>query len=123
MATQVPSGLTTKLAAASYASGQYRACVLDSNGQAAVPAAGARVYGIVQNKPTIGQAAAIACRGKAKWEASAAIAAGANVSTANDGRARTAVTGDVIAGIAENAAAGAGIYIEVNLDASRGSVV
>lgn len=48
-------------------------------------------------------------------EASAAIAAGASVSSAADGRAKTAQTGDVAIGFAIEAAAAAGDIIAVHL--------
>jgi hypothetical protein len=121
MAVYSPGKMLTKITAASFASGQYRACVLNSSGLAAVPANGAAIYGVVQNDPLSGEAATIMTDGVTKWEAGAAIAAGANVTTENDGRCITAVAGDVICGIAETPAGAAGVYISVKLD--RGTLM
>jgi hypothetical protein len=121
MAVSNPGKVVSKITAASFAAGQYRACVLNSSGLAAVPANGAAIYGVVQNDPLSGESAAIMLDGETKWEAGAAIAAGANVATENDGRCITAATGDVVAGIALTAAGAAGVYITVKLD--RGGVV
>jgi hypothetical protein len=116
MAYEVPGRVVSKITAASFASGQYRACVLNSSGLAAVPANGAAIYGVVQNDPASGESAAVMIDGVTKWEAGAAIAAGANVATENDGRCITAAAGDVVCGIAEVAAGAAGVYIAVKLD-------
>jgi hypothetical protein len=46
-------------------------------------------------------------------EASAAISAGADVTTGADGRAETSASGDVVAGVAVEAASGAGHVIAI----------
>lgn len=115
MAYEVPGRTVTKLAAADLSASQYRFVVLNGSGRAAVPAAGARAFGVLQNAPASGAAATIMEEGISKVAAAAAIAAGALVATAADGRAVTAVTGNVVLGLAQTAAGGAGELIAVQL--------
>ena len=115
MAYEVPGRTVTKLAAADLRSHQYRFMVLNSSGRAAVPGAGNRVFGVLQNAPNSGEAATIMEEGISKVVASAAIAAGAAVATTNDGRAVTAATGNNVAGQAQTAAGGAGEIIAVQI--------
>lgn len=105
----------TLIAGVSYASGQYRACAINSSGLAVLPSAGGRIAGIVQNKPASGAAARVAKSGISKMEASAAIAAGAKVMVAADGRGLTATSTNMVIGTALEAAGAAGVYFPIEL--------
>lgn len=115
MAYEVPGRQVTKLAAADLRTSQYRFVVLNGSGRAALPALGARAVGVLQNMPNNGEAATIMEEGISKVVAAAAIAAGANVTTAADGRAAVPAVGNAILGIAQTAAGGAGEIISVQL--------
>lgn len=75
--------------------------------------ADATVIGVSMNETKIGEVLEIA-DGIVLVEASAAIAAGSNVSVAVDGKAKVAAAGEVV-GIAITAATGAGIPVAVKL--------
>ena len=106
----------SKIASSDYSTKQYFACVLDSNGQAALPGgAGADIYGIVQEKPAVGRVTGVAFAGATKWVAGASIAAGATVMTDSQGRCVTATSTNFGVGKAEIASTGAGVIITVNL--------
>lgn len=120
MTYEIPGQRVTVLAAADFRSGQYRACTLNSSGQAAVPSAGAKIFGIVQNKPNTGEAATVVISGISKMEAGGVVAAGADVTTDASGRGVTAATGNTIAGNAVEAAGASGVYFPVRID--RGAI-
>lgn len=85
-----------------------------------VTAIGDMVAGVVQHDVTAaeitkGKGASIAVEGDTLMEASAAIAIGARVSIAADGRAKTAALGERVVGHCVEAAAGAGEYARVHL--------
>lgn len=121
MAYEIPGKKITVMMAASYAAGQYRATTLNSSGLGAVPAAGAKIIGIVQNKPADADAGEIMTSGISKMEAGAAIAAGADVAVDSSGRGVTAVAGDEVIGQAMEAAGASGVIFPLDLD--RGGVV
>jgi len=114
MAYEIPGFSFTLPAAADLSALQFRAVNVDATGKAALPAALGRIIGVLQNKPTLNQAATIVCSGISKVTAGAAIAAGANVEVDALGRVITRATG-IPAGIALEAASGAGIVIAVYL--------
>jgi hypothetical protein len=95
----------------------FAAC--DANGQAALCGNGAQSAGVVQNKPSVGQPAALRPLGVSKVTAGAAVAKGALVGSDATGRAKPAVlgaaTGTYIAGIALDDATAAGQVISVLL--------
>jgi hypothetical protein len=78
--------------------------------------AGERVVGILQNKPTSGVAATIACPGSTtKMVASAAIATGAFITTTNVGTAVTAASTNNVLGVALHAVTAANQLVTVQL--------
>jgi hypothetical protein len=115
MAVEAILQKTSKIAASDYSAKQYFACVLDANGQAALPSSGADVYGVVQDKPAVGRVTAVATAGVTKWVAGAAVAAGALVMTDGAGKCITATSTNYAVGIAEQAASGNNIVISVAL--------
>jgi hypothetical protein len=104
------------VAAADYSAAQHRFVAINSSGKAALCAAGARVDAVLDNNPAADQACSLMGPGSvSKVEASAAIAFGAEVASAADGKAVTAseASGDYVAGVAVTAAAGAGALVSV----------
>jgi hypothetical protein len=86
----------TLVAAADLSAKQYYAVKIDSNGLAALAAAGEPAVGILQNKPTAGQSATIWTFGpRTKAVAGGTIAAGALVASDANGKLVTATTGKV----------------------------
>lgn len=104
-------------AAADLAASQYR--FIKSNGAGKVtPAtvAGEAVLGVLQNDPIADEAATIAIDGSiTKIVAGGVVGVDAQITTDNQGRAVAAATGNLIHGIAQNAAGGAGEIISVLL--------
>lgn len=96
---------------------QFYAMDVNSSGNAVIPTgAGARVIGVLQNKPNAaGLPAGIAIDGITKAVAGAAIAAGALVTVAADGRFVTAATTNFIVGRAMTAAGAANVIFELLL--------
>jgi len=104
------------VAAGDYSAAQHRFVAINSAGKAALCAAGARVDAVLDNNPGADEACTLMGPGSvAKVEASAAIAEGAEVASAADGKAVTAAeaNGDYVAGVALTAAAGAGALCSV----------
>jgi len=99
---------------------QNRFVSIDSTGRAVLTGAGARVDGVVGNKPNTGEPVSMIGYGSvAKVEASAAIALGASVASAANGQAVTATLNAFIAGVCVSAAGAAGELCSVYL-ASHG---
>jgi len=104
-------------AAADLSANQYRFLDVDANGRAAVPTvAGSNGPGIQQNDPAaLDRPTSVAIAGVSKCIAGAAVAAGAKVSTDNQGRGITAVATHHVRGQAFTAASAAGELFEVQL--------
>ena len=117
MAYEIPGTRVTQIAASDYSAGQYRACALDTNEKAVLPTNGGPVFGVVQNKPTVGQAATVMINGITKMEAGATFAVGSKLSVNVDGRCRLAASGENILGVAVQAAQTVGQFVAVDLDA------
>lgn len=97
------------VAAADLTAAQHRFVTIDSNGKAGLTGAAGRIDAVVENNPNTDEPASLMGPGSvAKVEASAAIALGANVSSAANGQARTAVQFDFIAGVCVEAAGASG---------------
>lgn len=80
---------------------QYRAVVVDSNGQAAVAGAAVVIDGVLQNNPAaIGRAATVAISGVVKMKCGGAVTNGGPVTTDASGDIVNAATGNPIVGIA-----------------------
>ncbi len=96
---------------------QYLFIALASDGQIdPVGTAGANADGVLQDNPAAaGRAACVGIAGVSKVVASAAISVGAQVSSTNAGKARTAVSTDRVLGRAMTAAAADGDIMTVLL--------
>ena len=92
MATEIPVLDMTFTAAADLSASQYCFVFVDSAGKAALPtAAGMQVIGVLQNKPTIGQAATVRVYGVSKVVAGGVVAPGDRIATLiTSGKAKTA---------------------------------
>ncbi len=110
----------TLLAAADLSASQYLLVKADANGKAALAAAGEAPIGVLQNKPTAGQAAQVRLYGVSKVVAGAAIAKGAFVASDANGKAKAAqaaYTNTVDAGVAQDPLIGSHV-IGIALDAA-----
>jgi hypothetical protein len=107
----------TAEAAADLSTKQYHFVAYNSSSQvASVASAGAEADAVLQDKPAAqGRACSIAISGVSKVVASAAITAGAAVTSNNAGRAQTATTGNRVLGKALESASAAGDVIKVLL--------
>jgi hypothetical protein len=118
MATESPlihDGSQTT-AAADLSSSQFYVVKLTGARQVNLAAATTDVaYGILQNKPTLGQAADVGLLGVSKAVAGAAVAAGAGLMTNTSGQVITATTGNKRLGQAIEAATAAGQLITIAL--------
>lgn len=97
---------------------RYRYVTLDNTGKATLPAAGARVVGVVEEPAVAGRPLTYAVGGRLKVEAGAAVAAGALVQTDATGRAITQTSTNIVLGIARTAASAAGVLIEIEAQAA-----
>lgn len=88
----------TLAAGADLSAKQYFIVKVDSSGDAVLAGDGEAAIGILQNKPTSGDAATVAVSGVSKCEAGASITAGALVSSDASGNVVTAATGDIVLG-------------------------
>jgi hypothetical protein len=87
-------------AAADLSSSQYCAVNVDTSGEAALPSAGGRIIGVLQNDPTAGKEATIQIAGVSKMILAGTVAAGDWVKVDAAGKAvATAVAGDEVVGI------------------------
>lgn len=121
MATEAPGNSRTMIAAADLSGQQYRGLRADATDKALVAQlGGANFAGVLQNAPILGRAATVVTTGRTKMVAGAAITLPARVTTDANGRAILATTGQQIIGRAVNAAAAAGIIVEIDLDISGG---
>jgi hypothetical protein len=100
---------------------QFRFVDVTGAGTCGMPTASGRQVGVCQNKPRPGSGdpATIMNSGISMVMASAAITAGADVTTDGTGQAVTAVATNLVSGVALEAASGAGIIIAVLLRQSR----
>ncbi len=93
-------------AGADFTAQQFLGVTLDANEQAVLPAAGAQIVGILQNKPDVGQAATIWGPGAtSKVVAGGAFDAGDDLSVDADGKFVEATSGQYIVGKAVTGAA------------------
>lgn len=107
---------------ADYSAAQHRFVFVNASGNAELSAAGGPVDGVMENDPKIGEAATVYNTGVAKVQASAAIAVGAQVSSAANGQAKVAASGDQIVGVCRTAAGAAGDICTVVLSPREGAV-
>jgi len=104
----------TEVAAADLSSNQYYCVELSSTGWV-LTGDGEAVDGVLQDKPESGQSAEVMIDGVSKCVSAAAIAKGANVSSAASGKVETSATGNYILGRALEASGGDGEVIAVAL--------
>lgn len=119
--SQSNMGEKTKLASEDLSAKQFHIVQMDSSGDMEVgESATDLLLGVLQDKPESGQAGTYRHQGTTKVIASAAIAIGARVTSANDGEAVTTTTnGDIVVGIALEAATAQGDIIEIQLVMSK----
>lgn len=100
MAYEIPGQLITVPASTDLSASQYRFVTVNGSGQAALPANGASIAGVLQNKPTVGgQAATIMINGVSKVKAAGStVAAGDIVSASSVGFAVALSAGDYAVG-------------------------
>lgn len=107
----------TMISGADYSDGfaHYRFVVPTSTAKTFLRAsvAGSDAVAICQDTPRTGEASCVADGGISKVVAGAAITAGAQIATDNQGRAVTATSGAYILGTAIQGAAAAGIIIPI----------
>lgn len=110
------NGLPGVVAAVDMSATNYRFVNISAADTVDLAGAGEVSVGVVFNCPEAGDAASLYGPGDlAKVEASAAIAAGARVGVAADGKARTAASGDYVMGQAVSAAGADGEILSVFL--------
>ena len=99
---------------------RYRALAV-SNGALVLPAAGANALGIAIGETddvSAGEDMTVQIKDIGKWEAAAAVAAGAELATDADGKAVAAASGKFIVGVALTAATAAGDIVQVQITKS-----
>jgi len=114
MAYEIPGFKETLVAGVDLSANQYRAVDVNNTGQAVLPAAGGRIAGVQQNKPSTGRAVEVMGSGVSIVEAGAAVTAGDTLQIDATGRVITRTTG-VAVGVARETASAAGIRIAVRL--------
>lgn len=101
MAYEIPGFSFTLVAGEDLSDSQFCGVDVDTDGEAALPVQGKRAIGIVQNKPTAGQAATVVVTGVSKVHVGATgIAAGNNVTVDDDGTIIQAAANDRGIGVA-----------------------
>lgn len=115
--------LTISLPASADLSTHQHKFVVNTAGEAAVAGAAGVALGVLQNDPGAAGTASIMVQGVSRVRAGAAIALGAKVGSDANGKARTAITGDTILGIALEAAAADEDIIPVLLHAGTALLV
>lgn len=103
------------LAGADLSTYQFRFVKVDATGVVLATAGTDACIGVLQNKPTLGQACEVETIGTTKLVAGALVAKGAAVMSDGSGRAITAVATNMIQGIALEGAGAAGEYLTVLL--------
>ncbi len=120
MAVEESLRTITREAAADLSTKQYFLMAIDGNGQAAVAGDGVPAYPLQDDPDAQGKAASLGFSGTSKVVAGAAIAAGADVASDANGKAKTSASGDHILGVALEPAAADLEVIEYLVD--RGGI-
>jgi hypothetical protein len=118
MSTDNWEALPGAVAGSSFAAAKYRFAKMGATAFTVIPCSvlGELAIGVAYDDVSVaGQSITIAERGIVKVIASAAIAAGARIATAADGRAVTAATTNTVLGIAMTPALAVGDIISVQL--------
>ena len=100
MSKEIPVETITLIAAADLSVKQYYAVKIDANGQAALCGAAQNAAGILCNKPTAGQPAAVMTLGIALAMYGGAVTAGDNLTTDANGKLVTATGTNPVIGVA-----------------------
>lgn len=111
--------LGSLVAGADLSSSQHYLVKVSAANTVALAGAGELCIGVVDNKPTSGQAVEILCGVVVPVVTGAAVAAGAEVASDASGKAVTATTGDRVFGVALTASAADGEEIRVYTLASK----
>jgi hypothetical protein len=99
MTFEIPGKTFTAPAAADLSSYRYKGVYLDYGGKAAVPAAGAAIDGVLQNRPSVmGRSAVLMKNGLTKMIAAETITPGQDLSVDAQGAALVADSGERIVG-------------------------
>lgn len=102
---QVGAFMDAKPSAVDLTGQEYHFCLLDGNGEVALPALGGPATGVIQEGKVVGLSSSYATGGQLKVVAAVAINEGDEITTAADGRARVAAVGQEILGYAMSPAA------------------
>ncbi len=109
-------GIPGLTASADLSAKQFFFAIIDGAGTAGLAGDGVAADGVIQNKPTSGQALSLAIPGDtSKVSAGAAVAAGANVASDTNGQGVTAASGDYIQGKCLTAVSNANELMTVQL--------
>ncbi len=112
-----PGLIITREASADLSARQYHAVKIIAGGRTTfTDILGEYALGILQNRPRVGEAAAVCVAGTTFASADAAIAEGAEIAVQNNGRIRTATIGNYVLGRALEPALATGNIIEIILD-------
>lgn len=107
------------IAGADLSGDQFRFVVIDANQQVQLAGAGDDAYGVLQNKPKLGESCTIWLVGSvSKVVAGAAIGLPSKVASDASGRAVAAGAGDEVLGTLLTPAAAAGEIVSVRIDKS-----
>lgn len=99
MAYEIPGQMVTLEASTDLSAYQYRFVTIDANGKAALAGDGVPVYGVLQNKPSGGQAASVMINGLTKIITDAStMSAGDLVASSSVGMAAAPGAGEYTVG-------------------------
>lgn len=118
MAIEIPGQVVTLPASTDLSAFQFAFVTVNASGEAAMPAAGASVYGVLQNKPFTGEAASIMTNGISKMVVPAStLSVGDLVATSTDGEPVPLSTGDYAVGrVVRGSSGGAGRILSVQIE-------
>lgn len=120
MATEQGLKCISRLANADLSASQFCFVVVNSSGNVATAGTGAKIDGVLQNKPgAAARAATMAIDGVTKVRVGAAVTAGDDLTPDSTGRAVTGATGDVIGGRALEDATAANQVISMLIDRNK----
>ncbi len=118
MRRRAPGGDVLKtgslLAGADLRAAQYRFVMLDAAGNVVQATTSARIIGVLQNRPNVGEPCTIIFCGESLLESGGAFSVGAWLRSDGTGRALATTTAtDIVGAIALEAAGAAGEYVRV----------
>ena len=119
MAIEIPGQVVTVPASGDLSGLQFRFMTLDSAGEAAKPAEGVPIYGVLQNKPDAqGIAATIMTNGISKMTTIAStVSVGDLVATSTAGEPIAVTSGDFTVGrVVRGSSGGAGRFLSIQIE-------